>query len=179
LALTRDSALRDIPAMGTEFKHRYARVITVALTFITTFAIGHEIAFASASSGEIYFVTTGPYFGGNVDSCGIANINDTAYNEGWVLAHRSPGGCGGTAVQMPAGWLGVAAHAWRDGAYCGATATSYSTVTISYWATGSALCSNPAGSQSFSTLAVASVWGPNGGGWQWYSGLIWSPSATY
>jgi hypothetical protein len=133
-------------------------------------------ASATASSGYVYGITTGPYGGVYVDTCVRADIVDVAGNNAYVHSAYNANRCGSPVYFMPSGYLGAVAYGYRSGSYCGNTGWYYNGSATYEFGVGTALCSNPAGSQSFRTVAYGTVWTGSG-----YSSLIstTSPNQNY
>jgi hypothetical protein len=113
---------------------------------------------------------------GTTDVCKLAGIENIARNTGVATAHvPSAGGCG-TPKDLGAGYLGVKISGYRDGSLCGTTTWSYSSSTTDYWQIWSTLCSNPAGSQAFHTVATVRVFV---GGSYVTSTTVTSPNQNY
>jgi hypothetical protein len=136
-------------------------------------------AFATASSAE-YRGSIGPFYPGfYVDSCVRASIIDYAprsgaQNDTWI----SPGGCSGTSAPLAAGWIGVNAKCYRDGAYMGQTGTQYTQNQSAIAVAAADLCPNPAGSQAFHTTGFGKIWIYQDGAYYNQTGVP-SPNQNY
>lgn len=137
-------------------------------------------AAASATSGYIYKLTTGPYSGGTyARNCIKADINDVADNVG---NHKTvtTTSCSSSAYVLPAGYISARAAGYRDGAYCGSTGYAYNSGPTSAIGVGSHLCSNPSGTQIFRTVADGQTWTIISGTWQYaYVPSVTSPNQNY
>jgi hypothetical protein len=137
-------------------------------------------ASATATSGYIYKLTTGPYGGSYVDNCLKADIVDVADNRAWIRSAFSPNHCGAPVYWMPSGYLGIRAWGYRDGFVCTSTGFYYNSSSQYEFGVGAVLCGNPAGSQVFHTSADAQVWTLIGGSWQYtFVGSVSSPNQNY
>jgi hypothetical protein len=142
---------------------------TVVITMVAVFAALTVPALATASSGRIYKGTNG-----GVATCTEAVIRDVADNAGYTTTWDYTS-CT-TAHALSAGWLGAYASGYRDGAYCANTGWAYSSTLTHSFGVGAHLCSNPAGSQAFNTIAISKKW--TGTGYLTYSSTA-SPSQNY
>lgn len=111
--------------------------------------------------------------------CDRAGILDTAVNLANVQSHTV--NCTSPSVNVPSGYLGVNAYGYRNGAFCASTGNYYNgSTTWGFQVTWQA-CSNPAGSQTFRTLAYGAIYndGSGGGavGYSWFS--QYSPNQNY
>ncbi len=138
-------------------------------------------AFATADSGYIYELTTGPYGSTYVDNCVNAEIADVANNNAYVESDTNPNQCNTAyAYTMPAGYLGANADGYINGTYCGSTGFYYNSSPTYLFGVGAQLCSNPSGSQTFYTVATAEIWDYYSGAWQYaMTNSVTSPSQNY
>jgi len=108
---------------------------------------------------------------------GKSTVDDTVWFFGKTFAFDSSGAyCDGPRT-LPAGWLGITVDAYKNGAFCGTSYYRYSSSaasTVGYYFYG--LCSNPAGTQEFYSVA----WGKIYTGDHYYqpNGIV-SPSQNY
>lgn len=136
-------------------------------------------AFGSADSGYVYRGSIGPFYPGfYVDSCIQASITDTAYNQASTFAWISPSSCFSQVAELDAGWMGINAKGYRDGAYCGQTGTQYTAAKSWTWSASATLCSNPAGSQAFHTAGFGKIWIYQDGAYYDQAGVS-SPNQNY
>lgn len=113
----------------------------------------------------------------NTSVCVQPAILDTAQNYGQIIIFEQPfGSCNPPNRNVPSGFIGTSIRGWRNGAYCGATAWSYSNVSTSAWQVWAQLCDNPSGSQVFSSDVRGKYWKSSG-----YSLTNWvsGPSQNY
>lgn len=111
--------------------------------------------------------------------CDQEGIVDTAtnYAQAVTKVYQGTGNCTGANQSLPSGWIGTYVSGYRDGAYCGSNGWSYSTVATSAWQVWVALCTNPAGTQTFHTVGAGKAWDSSG---QYYGGVFHnSPSQNY
>jgi len=86
------------------------------------------VALATATSGDVYKLTTGPYGSTYVDNCLKATITTGADNiaDIYSFSDKEPSRCDGSyAYSMPGGYLGIDASGYKNGAYCGSTGYYY------------------------------------------------------
>jgi len=138
-------------------------------------------AFATAWSPWKYELSVPSGSGPWADYCVRAGIVDTAINRVDMQTHTNTASCSGGSQNVPSGYFAGQVSGYRDGSFCGQSAVAYSTSAtwgINFSAT---MCSNPSGSQSFSTIGFGGIYdnGNKGGtvGYHWFSRT--SPSQAY
>jgi hypothetical protein len=151
------------------------RIGLLAVTALLTLALP-GLALATASSAWIKHATHDlPGYPGTTH-CTQATIEDVATNMSHVRAHNGSL-CTSPLRVLPTGWLGVRAHGLRDGTYCGDTSWWSSNRADSAWWVKQQLCSNPAGTQEFWTVADTRMFDGSSG---YFTHLnIESPSQNY
>jgi hypothetical protein len=141
------------------------------------------VALATATSGDVYKLTTGPYGSTYVDNCLKATITTGADNiaDIYSFSDKEPSRCDGSyAYSMPGGYLGIDASGYKNGAYCGSTGYYYNSGPTSGIGVGSKICSNPFGLQTFYTVATGEVWDYYYTYWHYaYTGTVASPNQNY
>ncbi len=142
---------------------------------------GPTEASATASTGYIYELTTGPYGSTYADNCVNSVIADVANNNAYIESDTDPHDCNTSyAYTMASGYLGANADGYKNGAYCGSTGYYYTSGAASGFGVGQQLCSNPAGSQTFDTVATGTIWDYVSGTWQYvYTNSLTSPNQNY
>jgi hypothetical protein len=81
---------------------------------------------------------------------------------------------------MPGGYIGANADGYINGSYCGSTGFYYNSGPASGFGVGAQLCSNPAGSQVFDTVATGTIWDYVYSTWQYvYTNSLTSPNQNY
>jgi hypothetical protein len=132
---------------------------------------------ASAFSAWTYNFRLTPAGYSLTNLCQKAGIVDVASNNGQVKAWVSAGfQCSGTSQALPSGWLGMNVKGYRDGLYCGQSGYVYTTSATSFMSHSAVLCSNPSGTQSFTTTVYGVMY--DGGGY-WGGSTTTSPAQNY
>lgn len=152
---------------------------TVVLTALVATTVGTASPAWAASSGRVFqtdFVSPTASFEG----CGEADMDVGAEAKSWATSFGwpEPYECDTSSLApSPAGYLGVNAYEYINGAYCGSTGWYYDDTSNDNFGVGGAVCGNPAGSQNFYTVGYQEFY---------YSGIgylgpysVTSPSQTY
>ncbi len=151
-----------------------AHLVRLATVLLLVLALP-SVAYGSAYTAWVKHATHDPVGYPGTTHCSQAGIEDVAINVSHVRAYSSST-CSTTRV-LPSGWLGVRAHGQRDGVYCASTSWFYSNRADYYWWVKSQLCSNPAGTQEFRTLADTRMY--DGAGWYFTHSIGPSPAQNY
>lgn len=152
-------------------RRRAMALVIVGLVFAQPVSVA---ASAYSSVTNVFDLTPPGY--GMTSLCGQAGIVDVASNYGQSISKNYvAGACSGASKTLPSGWLAVENWGYKDGAYCGTSGRSYSSVATAAWQLWISLCSNPAGTQSFNTRVWATAWVGNG----YLGGPVLSPSQNY
>lgn len=161
--------------------HLYIGSLLCLLSMITLPIVLSSAAFATAQSGFVYELTTGPYESTYADNCVNSEIADIANNNAYVESTTNPNQCNTAyAYTMSSGYLGANADGYINGTYCGSTGYYYNSTATYLFGVGAQLCSNPSGSQTFYTVATGEIWDYYSGAWQYaMTGSVTSPSQNY
>lgn len=156
-------------------------VLTVLLTSTALAVVTETTAQATASTGYIYELTTGPYGSTYIDNCVDSVIANVAQNRAYIESNTDPHRCNTSyAYNMPGGYIGANADGYINGSYCGSTGFYYNSGPASGFGVGAQLCSNPAGSQVFDTVATETIWDYVYSTWQYvYTNSLTSPNQNY
>lgn len=158
---------------------RYRKAAAAAALGSASVALLAPPAGATATSGVVFKEEIVLNNGQHISACAEAIIADIADNRGYAYA-KQPGGCA-TAVNVPAGYLGVNVRGYINNNYCGQTNTLYNSNSTNFFGVGAQLCGNPSGNQSFRTQAVTYFY--KGPSYQYNQGYkvygTYSPYQTY
>lgn len=157
--------------------------MTVGISVLAATFVFEGTALATATSGDVYKLTTGPYTGVYVDNCLKATISTGANNVAdiYSFSDKEPSRCDSSyAHTMPGGYIGADASGYRNGAYCGSTGYYTNSGPASGIGVGSKICSRPSGSHSYHTVATGEVWDYYYTQWHYaYTGTVASPTQNY
>lgn len=136
------------------------RVPSTAKVAIATLALVLFIGSAAwaATSGKVHTANWPGSPTGVV--CGQADIVVAPPDFKAHTYSRTSSSCA-TAQSRAAGWLGVKFKALKDGVVCYTSATHYNSGTTSGISVGGKVCTDPAGTQAWSTWAYQSAWNPD------------------
>lgn len=138
-------------------------------------------AFATAWGAWVYEISVHTQAYGWTDYCDRAGIVDTASNRIDMQTRANTAGCSGAAKNVPSGYLGGKVAGYRNGAYCGTSSAAYSSTVTWGFLVYANMCSNPSGSQTFSTIGYGAIYNDGSAGGS--VGYIWnnesSPNQNY
>jgi hypothetical protein len=122
-------------------------------------------AFATAWGAWKYEITVPSGFGTWTDYCLRAGIVDTAQNYVDMQSRTSAATCTSATQNMPGGYMGGYVSGYKNGTLCGSSGTLYTPGTTWGFSVNATMCSNPSGTQTFSTTGTGYVYndGSQGG----------------
>jgi hypothetical protein len=132
---------------------------------------------ATAYSALTYSFTWTPAGYPQTSLCQQAGEVDVNRNNGTAQSRSYNTSCAGSARTLPSGWLGINLDGYRDGAFCGSSGYYYSSSATWSWTLWVTLCSNPSGTQSFTTKARGV--GYDGSSGYWSGATTTSPAQNY
>lgn len=139
----------------------FAAVLAALLSFSVVVlaapsADAAEPAYGAWSRANVTFSDNGTRY----QACARSGILPYGSNQGNVRAYSNGTlGCPNNSYRtVPTGYLAVRVQGYRDGTYCGATTTHYSSQPAWNWNVTSQLCSNPSGQQEFRTVSTGSAY---------------------
>lgn len=93
--------------------------------------------------------------------CAKADVINNGGNpdfKGWART-TTGSGCTSSLASVPAGYLGAAFDAYRNGSLCGSAGPVFQGSANSTFGVGGTVCSNPSGNQNFHTVGRGYFWG--------------------
>jgi hypothetical protein len=127
---------------------------------IATVALGLGMAVPALADNSGYILQQTTYeYGGNVNFCGESAIVATADNRSWALSNDANSACSTSANTWtsPAGFLGVNAEGYYQGAFCGETGNYFNTAAAFNFGVGETICGDQ-GCGEYFTHATQGFW---------------------
>lgn len=166
--------------MRSRRRRRPLKVLWLLATIASMAIVASQPVLGTAWSGWTYRLSMDPHGPEpDTDYCARAGIVNTAVNFGQMRSYNNSGDdCDGPFNTLPAGWMGVNVHGYRNNGFCSSTSYIWTNVATYGWQVSDNLCSNPAGQQEFYTHTYGAAYDGQGEEY-YYLDVVVSPKQSY